>query len=240
MKRIGMIITSLLVVSLGSANEPKKLLKPDSTPTAKTEKKVIKKPAWMLQDRFILETIDGKRISLLSTKKGYSFDGNKDKLTLLVLWTTECKSCGKWLESLETLQKAYPNKLAVIGLEIGNTQKKKLEKLLKENKADAKTVKKLIDVNHAKLREYAQKHHLSFPIISVLSNEGNLAFTMQTLYKYEFAKPRGNAKRGGALPFTIVFGYRGETAGITAGVAKPKEYQVYIQKLIQHYDKKQY
>ncbi len=238
MKWIQFIAASLLIVSLSSAEEPKKLLKPDTVKQTKQTQKSLKKPAWMLQDNFILETIDGKRISLLSTKKGFSFKGNENKLTLLVVWTTECKSCGKWLEELNTLQKAYPQKVAVIGLEIGNTQKKKLEKLVKEKKADAKAIKKIIEANHATLKKYAKAHHLSFPIVSTLSNEGNLAFTMQTLYKFQFDKPRGKAKRGGALPFTIVFGYQGQTAGITAGVADPKAYRDYIEKLIKYYDEK--
>ena len=234
MKLIRIFTAIMLLVSLGQAESTttgKKLLKPDS------KKQTRKLPAWMLQDEFTVSTVDGKRIHLLSTKKGYTFDDGEGKITLLVVWKMDCKSCPKWLEEMEALQKAFPDKLKVVALEMGNTQKKQLEKLLKQNKADATAIKKLIDKNEAMLRSFAKKHHLSFPVISVFSNQGNLAFTMQTLYKYQFDKPRGKANRGGGLPFTVVFGYEGQTAGITAGISDKKAYKAYIKKLITHYDK---
>ncbi len=236
MKYITLLIATLFVFSLSYADGNKKLLKPDTPKNKPTQK--IQKPLWMIQDEFTVSTIEDKPLHLLSTKKGFTFDGSKNKITLLAIWTTNCKSCGKWLEDLDALQKTYKGKVKVIGLEIGNTQKKKLEKLIKENKADEKAVKKIIDANHAKLKEYVKKHKLSFPIISVLSNEGNLAFATQALYKFQFNKPRGKSKRGGALPFTVVFGYQGQTAGITAGVADKEAYKKYIGNLIKHYEKK--
>ena len=213
--------------------EGKKLLKPDSQTTQ--SKKV---PGWMKADEFTVSTIEGKKIHLLSTKRGFTFDEGKGKVTLLVVWKADCKSCPQWLKNMEALQKTFPNKVKVITLEMGNTQKKQLEKLVKAKKADAKAIQKIIDKNHAALRSFAKQHHLTLPIISVLSNQGNLAFTMQTLYKFQFAKPRGKAKRGGGLPFTVVFGPEGQTAGITAGISDKKAYETYIRKLITHYEKK--
>ncbi len=236
MKLIQIFTALVLLASLGyaeSATTGKKLLKPDST-----KKQTKKLPAWMLQDEFTVSTVDGKRIHLLSTKKGFTFDDSKGKVTLLVVWKMDCKSCPKWLEEIEALQQAFPNKVKVVALEMGNTQKKQLEKLVKQKKASGKAVKRIIEKNESNIKAFAKKHHLNFPIISVLSNQGNLAFTMQTLYKYQFNKPRGKAKRGGGLPFTVVFGYEGQTAGITAGISDKKAYKAYIQKLIAHYDKK--
>jgi len=236
MKLLKLLTALALVVSFGAAEtapEGKKLLKPDS----KT-KKAVKKPAWMMQDKFTVSTVDGKKVHLLSTKKGFTFDGGEGKVTLLVVWKMDCKSCPKWLEEMEALQKAFPDKVKIVALEIGNTQKKQLEKLLKQKKANSKAVKKIIEKNDTKINAFAKKHHLTFPIISVLSNQGNLAFAMQTLYKYQFEKPRGKAKRGGGLPFTVVFGYEGQTAGITAGISDKKAYKAYIQKLINHYENK--
>ena len=235
MKFIKLLTALTILITLGHAETKtpgKKLLKPDS----KTETK--KPPAWMLQDDFTVSTVDGKRVHLLSTKKGYTFDGGEGKITLLVVWKMGCKSCPKWLEEMEALQQAFPDKIKVVALEIGNTQKKQLERLVKQKKANEKAIKKIIDKNESSIRAFAKKHHLSFPVISVLSNQGNLAFAMQTLYKYQFDKPRGKAKRGGGLPFTVVFGYEGQTAGITAGISDKKAYKAYIQKLIAHYDKK--
>jgi thiol-disulfide isomerase/thioredoxin len=234
MKWIQLIVASLLITSLSYAEAPKKLLKPERTKSTKH----AKVPAWMKQDEFTISTIDDKVIHLLSTKKGFTFDGGEGKLTLLVVWKMDCKSCPKWLEEMEALQKAFPDKIQIIALEIGNTQKSVLEKLVKEKKADEKALKKIINKNHADIRAFAKKHHLTFPIISVLSNQGNLAFTTQTLYKYQFNKPRGKAKRGGGLPFTVVFGYQGQTAGITAGISEKEAYKAYIEKLIKHYEKK--
>ena len=236
MKWIQLIIASLLIVSLSHAEAPKKLLTSERTKSSKHKK--AKVPAWMKQDTFTVSTIDGKRIHLLSTKKGFSFDGGENKMTILVVWKMSCKSCSAWLEDMEALQKTYPDKVKIIALEIGNTQKKKLEKLVKEKRANSKEIQKIINQNHLTLQAFAKNHHLSFPIISVLSNQGNLAFTMQTLYKYQFNKPRGKAKRGGGLPFTVVFGYEGQTAGITAGISEKEAYKAYIGKLIKHYEKK--
>ena len=235
MKLTTLLVALTLLISFGHAETTtpgKKLLKPDS------KKQTKKLPAWMLQDEFTVSTTEGKRIHLLSTKKGFTFDKAKGKVTLLVVWKMDCKSCPRWLEEMEALQKAFPKKLKVIALEIGNTQKKKLEKLIKQKKANAAAIKKIIKKNNSDINAFAKKHHLSFPVISILSNQGNLAFGMQTLYKYQFHKPRGNAKRGGGLPFTVVFGYEGQTAGITAGISDKKAYKSYIQKLITHYDKK--
>ncbi len=237
MKLLKLLTALALVISFGTAEtvpEGKKLLKADS----KTTKKTVQKPAWMLQDEFTVSTVDGKQVHLLSTKKGFTFDGGEGKVTLLVVWKMDCKSCPKWLEEMEALQKAFPDKVKVVALEIGNTQKKQLEKLVKQKKADSKAIQMIIDKNHAKIQDFAKKHQLTFPIISVLSNQGNLAFAMQTLYKYQFDKPRGKAKRGGGLPFTVVFGYEGQTAGITAGISDKKAYKAYIQKLINHYESK--
>jgi len=235
--KLSRLLTALVLLgSLASAeSQPtgKKLLKPDSQ--TMQSKKV---PGWMKADEFTLSTIEGKKIHLLSTKRGFTFDESKGKVTLLVVWKADCKSCPQWLKNMEALQKTFPNKVKVITLEMGNTQKKQLEKLVKEKKADVKAIQKIIDKNHAALRSFAQKHHLTLPIVSVLSNQGNLAFTMQTLYKFEFAKPRGKAKRGGGLPFTVVFGPEGQTAGITAGISDKKAYEAYIRKLITHYEKK--
>jgi len=77
----------------------------------------------MKQNEFTISTIDDKVLHLLSTKKGFTFDGGEGKLTLLVVWKMDCKSCPKWLEEMETLQKAFPDKIQIIALEIGNTQK---------------------------------------------------------------------------------------------------------------------
>jgi len=234
MKLIQILLASMLLFSFSHATEGKKLLKPNTA-----SKKKVTPPIWMTQDAFTVATIDGKKVHLLSTKKGFTFDGSEDKLTLLVVWSTECKSCPKWLEELDALQKEFPKKLSVYALNIGNTEKAKLEKLQKDKKDSAKAIKKIIDVHHAKLRKFTKAHHLSFPVISALSNQGNLAFAMQTLYKYEFSKPRGKNKKGGGLPFTVIFGYQGQTAGITAGISDQKAYKAYIAKLIKYYDEKE-
>ncbi len=233
MNYIKIAIASLLLVSLSHADTTNV----DKKKATKTEKKV-KKPLWMTQNEFTVSTVDGGKIDLLSTDKGFIFEGSKDKLTILVVWTMECKSCAKWLKDINSLQDSFKDKIKIVGLEIGNTEKSKLEKLIKDKKANEKAVLKIIDTNNKNIEEFTKKHNIDFPIISVLSNQGNIAFAMQTLYKFEFNKPRGKSKRGGALPFTVVFGYQGQTAGITAGISEKKAYKEYIGKLIKHYEDK--
>jgi len=236
MRLLKLLILSALIASFGHAESNtsgKKLLKPDSN-----QSKKIHKPLWMIQDEFTVSTSKGKRLHLLSTKKGFTFDDSKNKLTLLVVWDMKCKSCGKWLEEMEALQKSFKGKVKVVALEIGNTEKEKLKTLIKKKKADKKAILKIIKANNAKINAYAKKHKLSFPIVPIIANQGNLAFGTQALYKFEFLKPRGKAKRGGGLPFTVIFGYQGQTAGITAGVSDKKAYRKYIATLIKHYETK--
>ena len=236
MQLFRLVIASLFVFSLTHAESGKKLLKPDTVKSTKAKKQKV--PAWMKADEFTISTIEDKAVHLLSTKKGFTFDDSKDKLTLLVVWSTECKSCPQWLSDLNALQKQFPKKLSIYALDIGNTEKAALEKLQKAKKDTPKAIKKIINKNHKNLKAFAKKHQLDFPIISALSNQGNIAFAMQTLYKFEFNKPRGKSKRGGGLPFTVVFGYEGQTAGFTAGITKKEDFRAYIEKLIQHYDTK--
>lgn len=229
MKFFKILLASMLLLSLTHAKGDKKLLKPDK----KTER-----PAWMNKDEFDVTAVDSENIYLLSTKKGFKFDKGKGKITILVVWKTDCKTCPKWLEDMQALQDAFPNKVQIIALEIGNTQKKQLEKLIKNKEGNQKDLLKLIIKNNKALKDFASKHKLSFPIIPAFASQENVAFALQTLYKFQFEKPRGKAKRGGGLPFTIVFGYQGQTAGITAGISEKAAYRAYIQKLIKHYDSK--
>jgi len=233
MKLVSLFIAGIMLTSLSLAKENKK------TPTlSQTTKKGKQLPRWMKRDSFDISTVTKQKIHLLSTKKGFTFDKAENKITLLVVWNTTCKSCTKWLKGLQSLKDAYPGKLAIITLEMGNTHKKELEKLTKEGKADKKSLQKIITKHEKALRDFAKKENITLPIVATLSNPENLDFTLQTLYKFQFAKPRGKAKRGGGLPFTIVFGYHGETLGITAGISDSKAYKSYISKLIQYSEKK--
>lgn len=224
----------MLLLSVAYAQGDKKLLKPDT----QTKDLKVKIPAWMDKDEFTVTTIAGKKMHLLSTDKGFTFDDSKGKLTLLVVWERACKSCPKWLKGMQDLEKHFDNKVKVITLELSNSEKKRVEKLRKEKKLDSKALNKIIEKNHKDLKKFTKKYNLDLPIISLLSTKENLDFSLQTLYKFEFSKPRGKAKRGGGLPFTVVFGPEGQTAGITAGISDQDAYKKYIEKLIKYYEDK--
>jgi len=174
---------------------------------AATQKKDTPKelPKYMSMDEFNIKGVDGKKMHLLSTKKGYLFDNGKDKITLLVIWAGKCKSCVTWLKDLDAIQKSYPKKLNVVSIEISNM-------LPKDIKA------------------FQKKHNISYPMLSASQNKD---FASQALIKYQW-----NRKYKQGLPFTIVFGYQGQTNNITKGVSKKDEYSKYIKNLIKYYDTK--
>jgi len=173
-----------------------------ATDSSKTK---IKLPSYMSMDEFTVKTIDGKSTHLLSTKKGYLFDGGKGKISILAIWAGKCKSCIGWLETLNELQKTYPKKLNIVSLEISNMP-------VKEMKA------------------FQKKHKILYPMLSAAQNKD---FASQTLIKYQW-----NRKYKQGLPFTVVFGYQGQTNNISKGVSKKAEYKKYIADLIKFYETK--
>jgi len=133
--------------------------KTQSADTNKTATKQMKRPAYLDMDDLNLTSIDGKSLHVLSTKKGFTFDSGKDKITLVAVWAQACKSCPGWLKDLNELQKKYPKKLNIVALEINNMP---------------------ID----KLKEFTKKNALTY---TMLSADQNKDFAAQTLIKYQFS-----------------------------------------------------
>ena len=80
------------------------------------------------------------------------------------------------------------------------------------------------------IKAFQKKHKISYPMLSAAQNKD---FSSQALIKYQW-----NRKYKQGLPFTIVFGYQGQTNSITKGVSKKDEYSKYIKNLIKHYETK--
>ncbi len=233
MKFLQLILSVVLLTGLSYAQNRKDDTNASTQKNTKQEK--IKLPKWAKMDQFNIKTTKGYDVHLLSTKKGYLFDKGKGKVTMLILIESHCKSCPGWLNKIEKIQKHYGKKMKVYVLAIDNVDKEKLEKAIKNKTIGPKVMKKVITDNNAFLNKYAKKHHISLPVISIMSTDQNLQFAMQTIYKYQFFKPRGKLIRGGGLPYNIIFGPQGQTAGITVGVSESKAFQDYIGKIIQHY-----
>jgi len=166
MNLIKLAIATLIVVSFSHAGEVKTAdtkeavtTKTEKADTNKTAHKKMKRPAYLDMDDLNLVSIDGKKLHVLSTKKGFTFDDGKGKITLVAVWAEACKSCLGWLKDLDSLQKVYPNKLNIVAMEINN-------------------------MPVAKLKEFTKKHGLT---MTMLSADQNKDFAAQTLIKYQFS-----------------------------------------------------
>lgn len=162
MNLLKLAIATLIIFSLSHAEAVKitntKETKVTKMDTNNTSHKKMVKPAYLDMDEFTVVAIDGKKLHTLSTKKGYTFDDGKGKITLLVMWAAGCKSCPGWLRDLNELQKSYPKKLKIVAVEINNMP---------------------ID----KLKEFTKKNGITY---SMLSADQNKDFASQALIKYQF------------------------------------------------------
>ncbi len=236
MKYVKLILAILILVTM--ANAKNNDTKPNKKVNKSIQKQNSKSPEWSKMNSFHLKTSKGYKVHLLSTKKGFLFDKGKGKITMLILVSSECKSCLNWLVDIQKIEKHYNKDMKVYVLSINNVDRQKMEKAIKNKTINPKVMKGIISKNNAVMNKLAKKYKLSLPIISIMSTKENLQFALQTIYKFQFFKPRGKLKKRAALPFNIVFGPEGQTVGITAGTSKPKAYQDYIGKLIKHYKSK--
>jgi len=123
-----------------------------------TTTKTKKLPKYLTMDEFTITSIDKESIHLLSTKKGFTFDNGKGKVTLLVVWSNKCTICPKWIKDINELYAKYSDKLNIVALEIGNMPLDKLD-------------------------DFTMKNHITFPMFSADNNKN---FAAQTLHKFQF------------------------------------------------------
>ncbi len=170
-----------------------------------------KLPEFMKIDNFKLKTVDGKKINMLSKKKGYLFDDAKGKLSIFVIWDKDSKDSHKWLNQMQELQASNPKKIFVSALEINNMPPKKITK-------------------------FAQMNKITYPMFSLEENKG---FASQALVKFRFlAKDKKTGKPGG-VPLTMMFDYNGKAIYRAVGISDKKQFADYVLAVIKVLDKKQ-
>jgi thiol-disulfide isomerase/thioredoxin len=98
------------------------------------------------ENSIILTTIDDKKIKLLGTQNGITFQGYEDKVVILDFFATWCPPCKASLPHLVDLQKKYNEKVQFLGI------------LMEENK------------DMQEIRAFAKKYNINFPVTNSPEN----------------------------------------------------------------------
>ncbi len=86
----------------------------EKTEVKKQNKKVevIKK----IKNKTTLTTIDGEKISIAKTEKGFKFSNAQNELVLVSFFATWCPPCKAEIPHLNNLQEKYKGKIKIIGI----------------------------------------------------------------------------------------------------------------------------
>ena len=100
------------------------------------------------------------KIEAKEIKEGFVFKSGKGKLTLLVLWTKDCKSCLADIPNLNRYLLDFRGKLNIIAIELSGMSSKELQKFAKDKKV----------------------------LYTLISGAENKAFTARVMEKFGFDK----------------------------------------------------
>jgi thiol-disulfide isomerase/thioredoxin len=123
---ISLIIGSVLFTACSSSSDK----------TDKNNKQDIKKQATIAKksNEIILKDVEGNKIIVTKTKKGYTFSNAKNKIVMISFFATWCPPCIAEIPHLNNLQEKYKNDISIIGIS------------LEENKSNS-DMKKFINYN---------------------------------------------------------------------------------------------
>jgi len=107
------------------------------------------------------------KIEAKEIPEGFVFKDGKDKLTLLVLWSKNCKSCIKDIPNLNRYLLDFRGKLNIIAIELSGMSSKELQQYAKDKKV----------------------------LYTLISGAENKAFTARIMEKFGF-DPKVKAKSG--------------------------------------------
>ena len=79
------------------------------------------------EEKLTMTTVDGNKLHMSKTEKGLLFDEYKGKIVFVEIYGHRCPYCIKAIDPYNELQKKYKDKLAIISVEVGGYDQKKLE-----------------------------------------------------------------------------------------------------------------
>ncbi len=100
------------------------------------------------------------KIQAKEIKEGFVFESGKGKLTLLILWTKDCKSCVADIPNLNRYLLDFRGKLNIIAIELSGMTSKQLQQYAKDKKV----------------------------LYTLISGAENKAFTARVMDKFGFKK----------------------------------------------------
>jgi len=69
-------------------------------------------------NEIILKDVEGNKISVTKTKKGYTFSNAKNKIVMISFFATWCPPCKAEIPHLNNLQEKYRKDLTIIGISL--------------------------------------------------------------------------------------------------------------------------
>ena len=149
--------------------------------------------------------------SVKEIKEGFIFNDSTDHMTLLVLWTKDCKSCIKQIPNLNTYLLDLRGKLDIIAVEISDMTTPQLQKFAKDKKV----------------------------LYTLISGVENKEFVAAAMHKFQFGVDENGTKKKEGLPFMVALGYTGHTHAIIRGVPKnPSDMEKFLLKIVAYYEHK--
>ena len=151
------------------------------------------------------------KLSIKEIKEGFIFNNHTDRMTLLVLWTKDCKSCIKQIPNLNRYFLDLRGKLEIIGVELSGMTSKELQQFAKDKKV----------------------------LYTLISGKENKKFVAAAMHKFQFGKDKNGKKIKEGLPFMVAMGYTGHTHAIIRGIPKnPADMEKFLMKIVAYYEKK--
>lgn len=78
------------------------------------------------ENKLTMTTVDGNKLHMTKTPKGLLFDEYKNKVLFVEIYGHRCPYCIKAIDPYNELQEKYKEKLAIVSVEVGGYDEKKL------------------------------------------------------------------------------------------------------------------
>jgi thiol-disulfide isomerase/thioredoxin len=144
-------------------------------------------------------------------KEGFVFDEAQNKMTLLVLWDKNCKSCLADIPNLNRYLLDLKGKLDIIAVELSGMTTKQLQQFAKDEKV----------------------------LYTLISGAENKKFVASAMHKFQFGKDETGKDKKEGLPFMVAMGYTGHTHAIIRGIPNdPADMLKFLIKIVDYYEKK--
>ena len=149
------------------------------------------------------------KFSVKEIKEGFVFNNSTDHMTLLILWSKDCKSCLKQIPNLNRYFLDLRGKLDIIGVELSGMTTPQLQQFAKDKKV----------------------------LYTLISGVENKKFVAAAMHKFQFGVDKKGKKIKEGLPFMVALGYTGHTHAIIRGVPKdPADMEKFLLKIVAYYE----